>query len=407
MGIGMEIGPRIPDISVSDAVELAKLVARRLIAHVSSRTPQPNQYVSLAGYANSIVESCNKINENDGKQRKNFRSIYKYVTDILVADLDIIDNVGMSYAGGRLSARLGLQAIQRALSVYGDIELDSAAQELQDIVPPQKIAPIKFEIMDGVLSIRYEVDGVPDEDKGNVDFAHQMLVESVSALKEELNNSNCDRRLLNSVQNIKSALDNRENVIKLGMLNDEVRMMSAAFSEEISPAIVSMLSSMSINIQTYLAQFPDWVRFSQNALSVKLSETDIERIAGMSRDIRSRISQTAEFVDEEVPKTIQFFENLIAEPGAASRRAGYAMFRSLENMVSKIFEYGAKFIDDIVRKTSDSVSSVVGKGAALMLLSLALPTALGLSSLTSKISDTQWLKIASEIVDKALSKGAD
>jgi hypothetical protein len=78
------------------------------------------------------------------------------------------------------------------------------------------------------------------------------------------------------------------------------------------------------------------------------------------------------------------------------------MLRSIENLVSRVFSYGAEFLDKTTSKTIDGASVVTSKILLAGLLSLALAGATSISPLAGKVGEMQWMRVASELVQKQL-----
>jgi hypothetical protein len=109
-------------------------------------------------------------------------------------------------------------------------------------------------------------------------------------------------------------------------------------------------------------------------------------------------------VDPEVPRTLAYLTQMLESPSASGKRAAFAVLRSVENLISLIFNYGAEFAQKTISKTIDAASSTASKIIVVTLLTLALGSATAIGPIASKVPEMNWLKTASEIVEKQLEK---
>jgi hypothetical protein len=152
----------------------------------------------------------------------------------------------------------------------------------------------------------------------------------------------------------------------------------------------------------YLGQFDDWVKFTQNAASAELTPVDVDRVFSTTARLVERLEAAGQSVNPEVPRTIAFLNSLIAVPGEASRRAAYAVLRTIENLVAKVFLYGAAFLDDLITRTSSAVSSTASKAIVVVLLTVALDGAVGLTPVVARLADAAWMEAAVEVVRRQI-----
>jgi hypothetical protein len=90
---------------------------------------------------------------------------------------------------------------------------------LRRTLPEQKLAPAQFEIRNGRLALK-DVRSTPaPEDRNNVVAAREELKSGGERILRELERSNCDRRLIETVQLVQGLLSEEGNVIKLGIGN--------------------------------------------------------------------------------------------------------------------------------------------------------------------------------------------
>jgi hypothetical protein len=283
----------------------------------------------------------------------------------------------------------------------------SELDRLQHLLPPQKIAPVQFAIINGRLSLLKTLKGEPAEDPKTADAARSELLAEGERILKELERSNCDRRLIETVQYLQFQISEENNIIRVGLSNIRCQLMCSAFDEELPTAVASMLHAHTLSVEMFVAQFPDWSKFVENAAAVQLDANDIAKLRDATATLVQSLHDHADLVDPEVPKTVAKLNELLTNPGHSGKRAAFAILRSVENLISKIFAYGVELLDATASKTIDGVSSIASKAVIIGLLTLALGSAASISPVTSKITEMQWLKAAAELIQKQLQNIAE
>jgi hypothetical protein len=283
-------------------------------------------------------------------------------------------------------------------------EPDIAASYLRQILPAQKIAPLQFQVHEERLVLLQQLAGYDRRDHANIEAARKDLQKAGAKILDELSNSNCDKRLIESVEQLQAELADGPNIIALGLSNLRCEMMAAAFEEELPDAVFAMLGAHSRSVDLFASQFPEWNRFIENATAVHIVADDIEILDKATRNLISELESKPELSEPEVPKSLLKLAELVSNPRTASKRATFAILRSLENLFSRVFMYAADFLDSTVHKTIESVSSTVAKSAAVALVSLALNSAFLVSPVAGKVLEMQWLRNAIEIVQRQIHR---
>jgi len=178
--------------------------------------------------------------------------------------------------------------------------------------------------------------------------------------------------------------------------------MCSQFQGELPDAINGMFGSYSTSISMYVAQFPEWEQFSQKAALVDLDDDDIADIDNAAGEIVAVLEQNPGLSSPEVPKTIKFVRELLATPGSSSRRAAFAMMRTIENLVASILRYSVAVIERTAEKTVDQVSTVAA-ATIVALLSVALVGATGIGAAAVN-AGTPWVRQAAEVVQKQIER---
>jgi|GEM_PF-2200166 len=292
-------------------------------------------------------------------------------------------------------AGVGLAETQRSLSF----------EELDRIVPRQQVAPVQFDIVEDRIVVASRAPKTAEADRANIQSALEHIRGSGEQLLNNLTNSNCDRRLLESVSELQSQLISEGNVVKIGLTNMACGIMGAQFQAELPDAIAGMLNAYNASISLYVAQFPEWEQFTQRASLIDLDEEDVAEVDIAAGEIISVLSQNPELADPEVPKTIAYVRQFLAFPGASSKRAAFAMIRTIENLVSSIVRHSLNFFSKTAENVVDAGSKAATK-VIIGLLGVALMSASGIGP-TAIRAGAPWVKQAVEIVQKQIEKAAE
>lgn len=321
--------------------------------------------------------------------------------------------------GERLRQRMPSEFVDQELDVESAIRLfvgvlgsdrtseqpdqpELALGRLKEIVPEQKIAPAKFDIVDGRLILIDQPAAIDPDDAGNVRSARDAILAKGEKIVAELSRSNCDRRLLQSIEDLQEGLRSNNNIIELGLLNVGCSAVCGAAGDEIPDAVRGMIDGHTTSISMFVAQFPEWQRFTEKAASVNLDAGDISSIAQSASEISTQLEQHSELADPEVPKTIQFLATLIRDPANTAKRAAFAALRTIENLVSRIISYGVDLIDQTATKTIRGLSTAASRMIVVGLMALAISSVASLGPVTVKIAESTWMRTAAELVKKQL-----
>lgn len=274
--------------------------------------------------------------------------------------------------------------------------------DLEHIVPRQQVAPVQFEIENGRIVVVNRSPKAEKIDKNNIHAALEHIKESGAQLIKSLADSNCDRRLLDGVMRLQSQLESDGNIVKIGLMNMACGVMSAQFQAELPNAVVAMFNSYSSSISLYVAQFPEWGQFTKKAAAIELDENDISEVDAAAEELISVLNQHPELADPEVPKTIEFVRQFLSAPGTSSKRAAFAMIRTIENLVSSILRHSVVFFN----KTAEKVTEVGSSAASRMivgLLGIALVSASGIGQAAVR-AGAPWVKQAADVVQKQIER---
>jgi hypothetical protein len=275
---------------------------------------------------------------------------------------------------------------------------------LRSILPSQKIAPAQFAIENERITIKKKPSKADASDLSNIESAKSELQRNGEKIIRELRQSNCDRRLLDNVEYLQAQLIDSADAIKIGITNLGCEIMCTAFDHELPSAVSSMLKAHTRGIQLFVGQFPEWNKFLENAASAQLESSDVTQLRAAAEDVIEKLRARPDVVDPEVPRTLSYLTQLLENPSASGKRAAFAFLRSMENLISLIFQYGTEFGQKTVSKSIEAASTAASKIVVITLLTLALGSATAIGPIASKVPEMNWLQTASEIVKKQLKK---
>jgi hypothetical protein len=231
--------------------------------------------------------------------------------------------------------------------VQSALDLDDLAK----IVPrQQQVAPVQFSIKGEKINISSRPPKTLPADKSNILAALDHISSAGGELIENLERSNCDKRLLDKVKELQAQLVSGENIVRIGLSNMACGMMCAQFQSELPFAISGMFRSYNDSISMYVAQFPEWEQFTTKASTLNLNDEDIAEIKKTSGEVIKSLEENPDISAPEVPKTISLIQEFLKFPGMSAKRGAFAMLRTLENLVSSIVRHTLDFIDKTTKK---------------------------------------------------------
>lgn len=283
--------------------------------------------------------------------------------------------------------------------VEGSSDLIDLAR-LKSILPTQKIAPLQFEIVQDKLRILPR-SSKPEEVAGSpISAAKTQILGLGDQIVLELERSNCDRRLLEAINKTQAEILSEESIVRIAISGIYCGNLAKAFQPELAGAVDVMLSTYSMTIGMYAAQFPEWRNFLENSASTEIDESDLSVIQSAITSLADNLETNPGLVDPEVPRTLREISQFIQHPRKSAKRMAFAAIRTAENLVISIWSHSADFLGRKLEKTKEIGSSVASRVVVLSLLVIALEAAVGISPLTSKISEMNWMRSAIELVER-------
>lgn len=278
----------------------------------------------------------------------------------------------------------------------------SGRGRLDELLPEQKVAPLRFDVHNDRLVLAQHTSTPSDAGAAVASIAKQELIARGLDVIQQLESSNCDRRLLGALQELQENLETSENVIKTGLSNLACEVMHKVFENELPDAVSAALQVQTMGVGMYLAQFPEWIQFSEAAAGSPIDQRAEAAVVAALDSVIAATEDSPELADPEVPQTLRHLRELVIDPQRASKRAIYAAIRSVENLVIKAFSYGSSFLHETITKTSGLLSTTVSRAAAVALLSLGLSAASGLLPISTTMEGLGWVREAVVVVQREM-----
>lgn len=292
----------------------------------------------------------------------------------------------------------GIDSLPEQRELFPD-DAQDLAEKIRRLVPrTQGVAPLKFRIENNKLSLLSQEGEIRDEDKSNALSAKSTLIEQGEKILENLRQSNCDRRLTETVSNLQEQLQSGDDIIALGLKNVACNLLAEKFSDELPEALSALLLAQTTSISMYVAQFEDWQRFTEKAAAARISDAEAPVVRDALSSIIDKIENDPSVAEPEVPRTLRALRAFLDDPAMTTKHAVYAVWRSLENLTIVAFNYGVDFIGQTATKTSNKVSGAASNIAVIALVSVALAGATPLVPLASKVPESAWLSKAVELI---------
>jgi len=263
-----------------------------------------------------------------------------------------------------------------------EINSQATINALKKIVPQQKIAPVQFKISNERILIDRKPSEAESADEGNIDKAKQKIIDDGNEIIDKLKKSNCDKRLIENIEALHESIRSDENSIRIGVNNISFGIISAVFKDELPEAINAALQSHNLSVNMYVAQFPDWVRFSENALAAEITPEDTIAVKNGVNKVIDYLDQNPEIAEPGVARAFKNLNRTLENPTQSSKKSTFAVIRTAENLFSKIFQYAIGYFEKLASDTAKEVHKNVVKGLSITIVTLAVTGAAEISGIS-------------------------
>lgn len=276
--------------------------------------------------------------------------------------------------------------------------LEVTANEVGTITPEQKIGPLRFATVDGVIRIEHQPANVSSRDIDSVHSARAELISAGNSSAEFLRSANFDRRLTQEVKQIVDRLTNAQDVIALGVAAISFQQIVEGFKEELPTFWFAKLQGFCLGLSMYVAQFPEWMRFAENAAEAEYSREDVSRLYVAGQALNEQLKAHGDVVDPEVPRSLAFLLEAVRDPHRALKRTVFATIRSIENLLSAVFKSFVTSISGMPEAAKKGVSSATTIIVGSSLLVAAATAAIHVDPAAGRVLRTSWLGKVGKLV---------
>ncbi|MFC7694813.1 hypothetical protein ACFQY5_39965 [Paeniroseomonas aquatica] len=241
-------------------------------------------------------------------------------------------------------------------------------------VPEQQIAPVYFDITGAKIVLKDVKSDFPEQDKAIVDVVRAQAIESGRRLIEVLqdpNRTQFSARYLDQLTYLQDKLENDGNAIAVAMANVPCQLIIQEMKDEIMEDLQGLMTGHAINVHGYVAQFPDFHKYSDNINSLKISQDDIRDIQTGFDKFLAVIEENLDRVDVAVVDALKRLRQFLSMSGE-KKTSVFAVLRTVGNWISNGFEHIKPFFTKLAVKTSektiDGLATVISKGWCLLSL---------------------------------------
>ncbi|WP_298692981.1 hypothetical protein [uncultured Sphingomonas sp.] len=278
------------------------------------------------------------------------------------------------------------------------------SKELLSLLPAQQLGPVEFVVAGTILKINHRAAIAGDLDSANADRAREELIIRAVKLKEELEGSNFDKRLIELVADINERLKSRADIIALGIQSMTLQVYVNANSEELPGIVSAYLQAFSVTVAMYVAQFPEWNRYNENAAMAEYTTEDLKAVYQAGTKLVADLVAAKDAVDPEVPRTIRWMLEAMRERRSASKRAVFGALRTIENLVNVVFTTFGGWLGAADEGVKKGIKTGIATTVAVTVVMAAVDVASSISPSAARVTQASWLSIAVKMVTKALEE---
>ncbi|WP_440411167.1 hypothetical protein [Neorhizobium petrolearium] len=301
----------------------------------------------------------------------------------------VISSSGSFTSGRREAVEANFKTIIERIAGYeARAETLAPLVDLMNPAPEQRIAPYQFRSEDGRV-VAFSPTVPPAAGHETIaEASGSALLEQCSELLADLEGSNYDRRLMRNLKAIQGNLLNGDNVIGLGIRNVSLLNVVGTLAEELPGGLLGALQGLAFGIRAHLAQFPDWIKFSQAAYATPIDPGSTDAVSKLSREIAAALD-AREDVDQSVPAAL----TEAADRAADGEEPRSGLVKTVENLMA--FAYR-----ELVVETGKELA-VVGRTAAVITI---LHIALAYSAPLLKVPGLEWIAPAAAVLRKKVDE---
>ncbi|WP_349956206.1 hypothetical protein [Rhizobium sp. ZPR3] len=349
------------------------------LAETSHHAASANDLLSMASLSNTIHELTD--DESFAAARRVLVWVEHFVSDEGKNSMP----PGLTAPGHYTAGDLLRIIRKRVLEKYTIHQGDGSVRTL----PAEKNGPFYYAVEEGRLTVASRPAGAAIE--GSIANARAALLEQGERLIADLRGSNSQPYLRATLEAVQTKLTKENDIVQLGLLNISLEAAISGATDELNPVLANVLQAHAVGVRHYLAQFPEWLDFSDTAAAVELTNDDVDRLVNAAQELADALEKE-ELVDEAVPRSLRFVSELHHHPRKQLKRAGLFILRTIENATVAAFRSAFDFVSTAASTAKNKAAVMVGTVFAGAIALVIIHN----SAAFVAASDAAWLKPAAE-----------
>lgn len=264
-------------------------------------------------------------------------ALWHDVNSIAVLITVVPQNSRVVVDGARRDARLLLEQMLNSIeNMLKGVQIGlkrMSIDDIRDAIPKQKVAAYQFAFRGDNLIVANQNSDASNPDHAIAAASLRALIEEGERVVRELARSNCPPRLIEAFAALQAKLKSHDSVVEIGMLNKSCLSLVNACADELASTLLEWVKAHSDGVYDFLAQYPDWRKFVENSLSVKLGRDQVGHLADAARAVAAATASYSN-VDEAVPNAFEGIALLADEIKEPDGRIALGLGRTLENIIS-------------------------------------------------------------------------
>lgn len=358
----------------------------KYIEHLDDWSDFPKLKASLARLKDRIAtyESRPSILKTDAidRMRQDIQSVRSFAAD------PFLDR-RMIYSGvDRTTLRQALERDCDALSnIAAGIQIglgQLTAEDVAQLIPRQKIAAYQFAFEVDRIIVIDQPAWASDHETALAEAARELLLEQGERILADLRSSNCPPRLIETFAQVQTRLAWNRNIVQIGMEAQTCTQLLASSSEELSSTLFGLVKAHLAGVATYLAQFPDWRLFTENAAKADIDRESVSELVATARILARHFEINSDQASPSVPAALNNVADHAEHMENPDGRSILALGRTLENIWSIIVAQLVEVKNEIVKEGRKAIAKAV--------LGLIVGSCAGFVVVIAKLPGAEWIE---------------
>ena len=268
-------------------------------------------------------------------------------------------------------------------------------------IPPQRLAPIEFEIQGDRFGLRRSNRSPTNVPAASMQVALRAIKEEVVDALLELQKTNCDTRFVNYFARLVVSVDrNFENIssIEIGINLVVVENALPKVKEELADVVYGRLIADAVNVRHFLSNFREWQQYITGGMDFSSSIVTFETAS----DVAETLDHEA--FDPTVADAARYYRavcDVVVENDVGRIRSSF--IQGILNAVIVCSRETLKFIKSSSTQIIEGANTAIGKAIGGVAASWILLNANKLMQFADTHISLSWIKEVISVVTKHLS----